>query len=459
MRLRLLIAAQAGVILGLIGLVVFQARQLRLAHEELADIPLPLADLPTSTNQRPVRLRLQQIPSELTRPRYRDLDWRSVESADYATYVANLRRIGCPEETIRDILLADIDQLFESRRRALQPPPRDWDFWRNPADRGLESSDAGGLSEQERQVALAHLRRERRQLITALLGPSALQTELAEFKDEELRDRSLQFLSEEKRQAVADALARWRQAREEASTLAGDAERQETMRLAGQTLDAVLDAVLTKDERLQYEMRTSPLADELRERLRGFGASREEFEQLYALERDLAERRAAIAANPDDPQMAERLEAAEMEHEQAVHEVLDPQRYGDFQRSADPDYQTLYTLALDHEVPTAVANQVWDMRRAVADQANLIRENPLLTADQKQRALEAIRQETQNAIVNVLGEPLLLDYQRQGGEWLYQLTDPIGLAEVSPALDLTPALGPEPEQVPALPLPPAPVGP
>src|SRR4051794_1792422 len=31
-------------------------------------------------------------------------DWRMVESEDYKKYIANLRAIGCPEETIRDII-------------------------------------------------------------------------------------------------------------------------------------------------------------------------------------------------------------------------------------------------------------------------------------------------------------------------------------------------------------------
>ena len=38
--------------------------------------------------------------------------WREVESADYATYIANLRDIGCPEQTIRDIIIADVNQLY-----------------------------------------------------------------------------------------------------------------------------------------------------------------------------------------------------------------------------------------------------------------------------------------------------------------------------------------------------------
>src|SRR4029077_4471693 len=30
-------------------------------------------------------------------------DWRMIESSDYEEYVANLRAIGCPEKTVRDI--------------------------------------------------------------------------------------------------------------------------------------------------------------------------------------------------------------------------------------------------------------------------------------------------------------------------------------------------------------------
>src|SRR6188508_1706822 len=43
--------------------------------------------------------------------------WQQVESPDYAVYVANLRSLGMPNTTIRDIILADVDQLFAQRRR------------------------------------------------------------------------------------------------------------------------------------------------------------------------------------------------------------------------------------------------------------------------------------------------------------------------------------------------------
>src|SRR6516165_11399960 len=47
--------------------------------------------------------------------------WSELESPDYVTYIANLRDIGCPEQTIRDIIIADVNGLF-AKRRATELP-------------------------------------------------------------------------------------------------------------------------------------------------------------------------------------------------------------------------------------------------------------------------------------------------------------------------------------------------
>jgi hypothetical protein len=46
--------------------------------------------------------------------------WSQIEAADYPSYIANLRAIGCPEQTIRDIITADVDSLYAARRRPLE---------------------------------------------------------------------------------------------------------------------------------------------------------------------------------------------------------------------------------------------------------------------------------------------------------------------------------------------------
>src|SRR6267378_3325428 len=46
-------------------------------------------------------------------------DWGQVEASDYATYISNLRSIRCPEQTIRDIIKADVANLFDTKRKEL----------------------------------------------------------------------------------------------------------------------------------------------------------------------------------------------------------------------------------------------------------------------------------------------------------------------------------------------------
>ena len=42
--------------------------------------------------------------------------WSELESPDYAKYIANLRDIACPEQTIRDIIIADVNALYARRQ-------------------------------------------------------------------------------------------------------------------------------------------------------------------------------------------------------------------------------------------------------------------------------------------------------------------------------------------------------
>lgn len=46
--------------------------------------------------------------------------WSQLESTDYRQYIANLRGIGCPEQTIRDIVTADVASLYERKRNELK---------------------------------------------------------------------------------------------------------------------------------------------------------------------------------------------------------------------------------------------------------------------------------------------------------------------------------------------------
>src|SRR5947208_15093655 len=93
--------------------------------------------------------------------RRQNFTWDEIESADYPTYIANLRTIGCPETTIRDIIVADVNQLF-SRRRATEVVTAEQQWWRSEPHTDVTQA----ASERPKT-----LETERRTLLTTLLGP------------------------------------------------------------------------------------------------------------------------------------------------------------------------------------------------------------------------------------------------------------------------------------------------
>ena len=73
----------------------------------------------------------------------RMLDWRTIESDDYKRYVANLRLAGCPEKTVRDVIVADINELYRHRFRELFPVTNRLQYWKTTtplADANLAAS-------------------------------------------------------------------------------------------------------------------------------------------------------------------------------------------------------------------------------------------------------------------------------------------------------------------------------
>src|SRR4051812_46962608 len=93
--------------------------------------------------------------------RHQFLSWSHVESPDYSVYIANLRSIGCPEQTIRDIIIADVNALY-ARRRATEilTPQQEW--WRSEPNPQVVKLAA------DKTLALD---KERRALLVKLLGP------------------------------------------------------------------------------------------------------------------------------------------------------------------------------------------------------------------------------------------------------------------------------------------------
>src|ERR1051326_8706101 len=90
--------------------------------------------------------------------RRQGFSWHQIESPDYPTYIVNLRDIGCPEQTIRDIIIADVNSLY-SLKRATNLVTSEQEWWKSEPDPKVaaEASQKSRALEEERKALLGRL--------------------------------------------------------------------------------------------------------------------------------------------------------------------------------------------------------------------------------------------------------------------------------------------------------------
>jgi hypothetical protein len=194
-------------------------------------------------------------------------DWRQVESEDYRRYLANLRAIGCPEKTINDIIVADVNDLFSSRMASLTKTNH-YEYWRKePLNRSKD---------QVKQ--LQDLYAQKREALKALGVDAPDFTDLLGevFRDNlEESDHQLAFLPEFKRQQIKETL--FQQAQQEVAD-GNDVARSEAIEQQTQTR---IQSLLTSEEFKEYELRSSTDALQLRGVLDPLTLTEQEFRAIF----------------------------------------------------------------------------------------------------------------------------------------------------------------------------------
>jgi hypothetical protein len=207
-----------------------------------------------------------------------NFDWRLVESEDYQTYVKNLRAIGCPEQTVRDIVTADVRQAFAAKRAEVAAS-------RYGAFKFNEFNDAAAaeFARQRREVDEG-MNAALRQLLGADVAPvpTAWEWKLAAW------EQQLAFLPEDQHRATLEILDRTGEIdvalpRGISGNQLNSAQAEELqLRLA--TFDwrkDELQQVLGPEAYEQLDMLISWTGDNLRQAMAKFHPTEEEFTVIF----------------------------------------------------------------------------------------------------------------------------------------------------------------------------------
>jgi hypothetical protein len=331
--------------------------------------------------------------------------WQEVESDDYPTYIANLRDIGCPEQTIRDIIIADVNALY-ARRRALEvvTPMQQW--WRSQPDANLLRAAA--------QKARA-LDAERRTLLASLLGASWEGGDLVNLPRPSrqtvvLDGPMLGGLAGDVKQAVEEISARSgerMQAYLEAQQALGKpADAADLAKLRQQTREE-LARVLAPPQLEEFLLRYSQEANNLRAEfgeLKYFDPPADEFRAVFRAT-DALDQRIAALEDATDSANGRLRQALEEQREAAIKNALGPRRYEEYRNLQDPLYRDAVATAEQNGNPEA-ARSIYQVSLAAAAQQNSILNDTNLTPDQRNIALKNLELDQLKANAIVSGQEL-----------------------------------------------------
>jgi hypothetical protein len=284
----------------LLAVIVWQARQLRVQRRAVPEnVARPSASAPAGTPgaASPKPSSSSDKPAENVTPgagpaaeiaarastsqvatNWPKFDWRQVESEDYRTYIKNLRAIGCPEQTIRDIVSADVLQAFAARRAEVVAM-RYRDFKANEFD---ETADAG-FARHRRALDEAMTEATRQLLGTDAIPPSAA----AEWT-RAIHSQQLAFLPAGQHQAVMEILTQFGELDLGLPQgISGDrltpaqAEEAKLRLTAFEQRRASLLALLSPEQYEQVDMTISWTAGNLRQAMARFQPNAEEFREIF----------------------------------------------------------------------------------------------------------------------------------------------------------------------------------
>ena len=355
-------------------------------------------------------------------------NWSQVASADFKSYRDQLLAMGCPEKTMRVILLSEINEHYGQQLKAALAHlhARFWDLI------------VEGPSELESKCreATGSITEERKKVIDEVLGKEKPdEAEMAEDKARSLEVRRARYswLSEDKRDrliALEDKLNEAndqmrRTAREKSPNGKPTDEQVAQFETLKMQVTNERKQILTPEEFEEYELRSSNAAHWANIAV-GFEPTEDEWRAVARLQKERDDE-AAKLKSPKTATEAEKVaRASELQRltdqlAEARTAALGTERAALYDRGIDRDYQQVREVIQRYGLEDEVANQVYELQREAMKQANALRKDSLIDPSVRDETLAAIQQETERTLEQTMGSKAFSTYQKYDNGWFDRL--------------------------------------
>ncbi len=324
-------------------------------------------------------------------------DWRRVESSDYRQYIANLRAVGCPEETIRDIIVADVKKLFTARAKAERGTTNQFQYWKG-------GNPLGNLLSEETIAKQHALGKEKRDLLQDLLGSEAPKEVESGMTAANLYESMLDFLPSDKQTQIKELEERF------AGKLMGTMKKATqgdttAMRTVQTEKETELVKLLTPEEKVEYDLRMSQTAMVMRMQMGDLELSEPEFREVFKLRKQVDDQFGIEGMGITSKADQEKRDAAKKEMNAQLATVLGD-RYPEYKYEMSGEWaaQMLHRVARENNLSRETALKAYAMTDVARAQADSIKADASQPEEKKQVLLQSVHDETVQSVTQVLGQ-------------------------------------------------------
>ena len=353
--------------------------------------------------------------------------WSDLQTNDLKEFVRRLRAVGCPEETIKDLVLAQLNRGYSVKQRAIwQNNFNPNDYWK-PYKQHFDPAEA--RKNRERSHQMRDLQKEKTALIVELFG---VDVEKQRLKEEGIDENeswnpngNLAYLPESKRDAVQKFLDDFQDKEQEfyasiqVSWYAYVRARQkhiEHEKMSG------LAIILKPVELREYALRNSQMASQVQSEIHGVDLTLDQYEKLFDIRSKYGDSIYNYVDTGNDADTVKQIEQNKKDMQAEIATALGADKAQDLERGQDYNYQQLNSLANHYDLPADTATKVYDFKGAAEKAVQDLSANTDLTPEQQQAARAQIQTETEQAVKTALGsDKIYKRYMNNGGWWLNNL--------------------------------------
>ncbi len=332
--------------------------------------------------------------------------WSQLESPDYPAYLERLRSVGCPEERVRLIVVADADEWL-LQQRVSQAVANDFPWWK------AEPTNGAGEAFNDK---FEQFRARRNELVGKLLGVVPDEPD-AGTKDApivvNLAGPVLGALPRDKFNAVQEICGRsldrhqgyYNNRQNEGIFL----NQGDLARLREQTRTD-LSVVLSSGELEEFLIRYSHNANRLRTELAALEPTPDEFRTIFRAV-DALEHRLQLEFGAVDSLSARQREDFDRQREEAIRGVLSPERYQRYLVGRYPLFRQAQLAMRRAGLADAVVLPFYEVLSQHESRRREILNNSSLNAEQRQLGLQEIEKSKEASIRGALGDEAYRQYR------------------------------------------------